>query len=48
VKQLIHFREGIRGAAPGDSYGAQMRAMAGTLATDQDVRDVVAYINSLD
>lgn len=48
VKQLIHFREGIRGAAPGDRYGAQMRAMAGTLATDQDVRDVVAYINTLD
>ena len=34
---------GVRNAV----YGMQMKPMAGTLATDQAVNDVVAYIHSL-
>ncbi|MEE4360352.1 MAG: c-type cytochrome [Pseudomonadales bacterium] len=48
VTQLQHYRDGVRGAVPGDVYGAQMRAMAATLTTDDDILDLVAYINTLD
>ena len=47
ARQLQHFKSGIRGAAPGDTFGAQMRGMAGTLATDEDVAAVAAYLASL-
>jgi cytochrome c553 len=47
VTQLGNFRSGVRGADARDSFGAQMRAAAGTLADDQAVNDVVAYINTL-
>lgn len=45
--QLRHFREGIRGAHPQDLHGAQMTLMAGMLANDRAVNDLVAYINGL-
>ncbi|MEE4298733.1 MAG: c-type cytochrome [Pseudomonadales bacterium] len=48
VRQLEHFRSGVRGAADGDSYGAQMAGMSGALVDEQAIRDVVAYINTLD
>ena len=48
IRQLKNFRAGIRGAHPDDTFGAQMRPMAMVLATDEQVADVVAYINSLD
>jgi len=48
ARQLKHFKTGIRGAQAGDTYGSQMRAMAFTLADDQAVADVSAYIASLE
>jgi cytochrome c553 len=47
VAQLVNYREGLRGADERDTYGAQMRAIAVTLADDAAIADVVAYINSL-
>ncbi|MCX2979550.1 c-type cytochrome [Halieaceae bacterium IMCC14734] len=47
ARQLNHFKSGIRGAAPGDTFGAQMRGMAGTLASDEAVTAVAAYLASL-
>ncbi|MBV1907267.1 MAG: cytochrome c [Pseudomonadales bacterium] len=45
--QLSNFRKGLRGTAPGDVLGIQMRGMAITLVDDQAVLDVVSYINTL-
>lgn len=47
VRQLKNYRQGLRGYDPKDTYGVQMKPMAATLASDQAVTDVVAYINSL-
>jgi cytochrome c oxidase subunit 2 len=47
IRQLKNFKAGIRGAHPDDAFGAQMRPMAMVLATDEQIADVVAYINSL-
>lgn len=47
VAQLKKFREGQRGADSKDIYGQQMAPMAGVLADDKAINDVVAYINSL-
>lgn len=47
VRQLQYFKAGIRGTDPNDTFGMQMRPMAMTLATDQAVADVAAYINTL-
>lgn len=47
LSQLAKFRSGARGTAAGDTYGAQMAPMAGVLANEQAMKDVVAYINSL-
>ena len=47
ARQLKHFKEGIRGAHPKDTYGAQMRGMSMTLADDKAIQNVVAYIKSL-
>jgi len=46
-RQIGKFQKGIRGARPGDTTGADMASMAGTLKDDQATRDVVAYIKSL-
>lgn len=48
VRQLEHFVGGVRGTTPGDSYGAQMAGMAGVLTDEQAIRDVVAYIGTLE
>ncbi len=45
--QLSKFRQGIRGAEPGDTQGQAMAPMAATLANDKAMRDVVAYIETL-
>lgn len=45
LRQFELFREGVRGAD--DRYGRQMVMMAPALPTDADVRNVVAYIQSL-
>ena len=47
VRQIDAFKKGLRGTHPQDTYGMQMKPMAATLATDQAVKDVVAYINTL-
>lgn len=47
VAQLEKFKAGIRGGNPEDISGSQMRPMSMTLANDQAVKDVVAYIQSL-
>ena len=45
--QLGNFLAGYRGVHPSDVYGAQMRAMTTVLESEDDIRNVVAYINSL-
>jgi len=47
-RQLENFKAGIRGTNPDDTYGAQMRPMASTLPDEQAIKDVVAYIGSLE
>ena len=48
VRQLQHFREGVRGRHPEDFYGNQMVDMAQILVDDAALRDVTAYIGTLD
>jgi|TARA_Y100000310_G_C20693991_1_gene824195 cytochrome c553 len=47
TRQLNNYRVGIRGTDPKDAFGMQMRPMAMTLANDQAVADVAAYVASL-
>lgn len=47
VRQLEHFKEGIRGSNPKDTYGTQMAPMAQLLPDKQAMEDVAAYIHSL-
>ncbi len=46
-RQIQAFKDGVRGTAAGDVYGAQMRPMAMTLTTDAVIENVVAYIGTL-
>ena len=48
LKQLKLFKSGYRGSHPDDTYGNQMRVMVNGLAVEQDMLDLIAYINSLD
>ena len=47
VTQLNNYKQGLRGADPRDTYGAQMRAIAATLPDDKAIVDLVAFINTL-
>jgi cytochrome c553 len=47
LTQLRNFRAGVRGTAPGDTYGAVMRPMSLTLPDEQALKDVIAYIYTL-
>ena len=47
VTQLRNFLAGYRGVHPQDVYGAQMRVMTTSLGGEEDILNVVAYINSL-
>ncbi len=47
VRQIQNYKNNLRGYHSADIFGAQMKPMAGVLATDKAVADVVAYINSL-
>ena len=47
VRQLTHFKNGVRGAAAADVYGAQMRGMAATLGSEQAVTAVAAYLAAM-
>ncbi len=46
-RQIMHFRNGVRGNIAGDTLGAQMAAFAKTLSDTIAVRNVIAYIDSL-
>jgi len=46
-RQLENFKAGIRGAHPQDYYGLQMGFMSKTLQSEQEVADLIAYINTL-
>lgn len=45
--QLKHFKAGIRGQSPKDTFGMQMQPVAATLMDDQAMKDVIAYIKTL-
>ncbi|WP_435102867.1 c-type cytochrome [Arhodomonas sp. AD133] len=47
LRQLEHFRQGVRGHHPEDFYGAQMASMSEMLTDQRAVRDVIAYIDTL-
>ena len=47
LTQLVNFRAGVRGTKPGDTTGALMRPMSMTLADEQAMLDVIAYIKTL-
>jgi len=47
VRQLQYFKSGLRGADAKDTFGAQMRPMAATLADDAAINNVVTYIATL-
>ena len=47
IRQLMYFRDGIRGAHAEDTRGQQMAAIAKGLTDDQAIADVVAYISEL-
>ena len=46
-RQLENFQQGLRGNHPQDFSGAQMAAMARTLADEQAINDVVKHIDSM-
>jgi len=48
VSQLEKFRSGLRGASSNDIHGSQMAAIGKTLANEQSLLDVVAYIETLE
>jgi cytochrome c553 len=47
LTQLQHFKAGVRGTRPGDNNGMLMRPMSMTLADEQAMKDVIAYIVKL-
>ncbi len=47
LSQLRKFKSGVRGSKPEDITGQQMRPMAQTLADEQAMKNVVAYISTL-
>ena len=47
VRQYGNFRDGLRGTHAEDLYGQQMQRMGQVLKSDQDIRDVAAYLTSL-
>ena len=46
ARQLQHFKNGIRGANPKDTYGMQMRPMSMTLPDEKAIKNVAAYIST--
>lgn len=46
-RQLAAFRDGLRGTAPGDTYGMQMRPMAMAVSDPSAEANLIAYIESL-
>lgn len=48
VRQILNFKDGLRGYHADDRYGQEMLRMTGTLEDKQAIRDVVAYIHTLE
>ncbi|MCH8552781.1 MAG: c-type cytochrome [Natronospirillum sp.] len=48
VRQIENFKSGVRGSHEQDQYGMQMRLFAQRVQTEQQINDLVAYINSLE
>ena len=48
TRQIHHYKQGIRGAHEKDEFGKQMAPMANMLADDTALRNVTAYIESLE
>jgi len=48
IRQLQNYQSGARGVNKDDTFGTTMRAMAGTLPNEQAIKDVVAYIGTLE
>lgn len=46
LRQMTHYREGLRGGAPGDLYGAKMREICGKL-DDAEIALFVDYLGAL-
>lgn len=46
-RQLAAYRDGLRGTAPGDAYGRQMRPMAMAVADPEAEENLIAFIASL-
>ncbi|MDJ0709115.1 MAG: c-type cytochrome [Woeseiaceae bacterium] len=46
IRQVQNFRTGTRGAHADDKYGKQMAIMA-KVVTDQELKDIVAFLNEL-
>jgi len=47
LRQLQHFKDGLRGNHPKDVWGMTMRPMAMTLTNEQAMKDVIAYVMTL-
>lgn len=47
LRQLIHFKSGVRGAHPKDSQGAQMRAMSIAL-TPEKMKEIASYYSKME
>lgn len=47
ARQLRYYREGIRGAHPADTAGQQMAMIAPSMADEGDIRNLLAYIDTL-
>jgi cytochrome c oxidase subunit 2 len=47
LRQLKKFKAGVRGTNPADTSGATMRPMSLTLADEQAMKNVLAYIRTL-
>ena len=48
VRQLEKYQAGARGYDSADIFGQQMKAATAVLTSEEDVQDVVAYINTLE
>lgn len=47
LRQLKLFKSGYRGSQPEDTAGRQMRSMMQSLGSEQDMVDVLTYVNTL-
>jgi cytochrome c oxidase subunit 2 len=45
-RQILNYKNGVRGTSEGDVYGAQMIGMVATLADERAIDNVVAHINT--